>query len=177
MLTSLTQSIIVYISFLLKKTVLVDAVCQSFCNVPSPWIELESHICYENTGRKPATITFKQDCNLYAIRLQHLSGFISCGEGRESWWGCLPKQTKVAFILSDPKTENIWFPDGAKSVFDASYEINGFNSEDDVIVVKKRSNFTAGDKLQVWDREDWFRFSLGDNAGKHCISVDVSCFV
>ena len=101
--------------FMIDNVKVVGAACKSFCNIPSPWIVQEKHVCYEAKDRKPATLTFKQDCQLYALRLQHISGLLSCYNLRKEYfsrWGCNVKDDDRFFVvISDPKTDKMWYPE------------------------------------------------------------------
>jgi len=175
----LTQIFVITIWwFIIDNVKVVGAACKSFCNIPSPWIVQEKHVCYEAKGRKPATLTFKQDCQLYALRLQHISGLLSCYNIRNdhfSRWGCNNiRRDRLHLVISNPKTNKLWYPE---SISDEYYLLHGFKNEDDAIVIKKRGNFTVGDTLKFWYSQDWFSKSWEDNEGRHCISIDISCFV
>lgn len=162
--------------FHVDRHVLVNAgVCQSFCSIPGPWIVQETNICYGAKNRKPATIIFKRDCQLHALRLRHVSGNLACWAGSKhpySKWGCIPNNSLIVTYIV--KNGRLWYPEGAISA-PYSYKLNGFNTEDDLLIIKKSANFTAADQLQVWYSEDWFRYDLQNNVGRHCIDVDISC--
>ena len=106
------------------------AACKSFCNIPSTWIVQENHVCYEAKDRKPATLTFKQDCQLYALRLQHISGLLSCYNSRNdhfSRWGCHRNGNGFHVVISNPKTNKMRYPKKVQA--NDYYRLHGFKNE------------------------------------------------
>lgn len=57
---------------------MVFATCTQFCNIPSAWINQAENICYGTKGNDYVTFRMKQNCQLVAIRLSHVSGYVTC---------------------------------------------------------------------------------------------------
>ena len=58
------------------------------------------------------------------------------------------------------------------------YDLDGFTVHDDVIIFRiKTVNVMDGDEYQIWYGEDINDISEGDNSGKHCVDVDISCLI
>ena len=167
------------IILLFRNCCFVEGGCQPSCNVPGPWQEQKTDVCYGAKNRTPGVFSFKQDCRLYAIRLRHVSGNCSCyiiDDNCLSRWGCNPIYPNILkTVVVNPKTNKTWFPDNVNGY--NGYKLQGFQKEDDVLIIKKKGNFTAGDELQVRYYEDWLSISAEDNIGRHCINVDVSCYI
>ena len=179
----LLKLFLIKVLFGIKERMRVEASqCQPFCNVPSPWIEQGKNICYGALNSVYGKFVLTQDCQLYAIRLRHVSGSLSCdkylGPNYFSKWGCHRNSKSIRTVVADPKSNKLWFPDITIDEDRDEYEIDGFGSEDDLLVMKKRGNFTKGDELQIWYTEDWIQsIHAYNNAGLHCIDVDISCLI
>lgn len=157
-----------------------NTICQPFCNRPSPWINQEKNICYGAKDGKYATFRFKQDCQLVAVRLVHVSGYVSCADRLDtyhSFWGCYEDNVISTVLVNLRVSDRIWFPGPVAESNGGSYQIDGFYRNDDVLIMKKKGNFTLGDELQVWYGEDFMDHSEHDNGGLHCVDVDVSCLI
>ena len=156
--------------------------CRHFCNHPSPWLIQAQNVCYETMGDKYGTFKIKQDCQLEAMRLSHVSGKLRCLVGDTfSRWGCRVPFDKncpncLATILVNSTDKKRFLPDGPLSKY-GDYGLAGFNEDDDVMIFKKKVNLTAGQEFQIWYSEDFVNGREDNNFGIHCVDVDVSCLV
>lgn len=179
----LFTNFILMIFLINQNDIVSEATCASAKRHPTPsqWIVQEANICYGAKDDSFATFTFKQDCRLYALRLRHVSGELICNTAIEKWyywsrWGCFQGNRQFHTCIVSPDGE-LWFPE--KKEGSNGYKLNGFNTEDDVLIIKKfqKGNFTTGDELQIWHCDDKQSNNEGDNGGKHCIDVDASCLI
>lgn len=159
---------------------LADASCQSFCNIPSAWILQGTGICYGAKDNDYGNFTFQQNCQLVALRLRHVSGKITCAKREAadhySRWGCQNFRRDIKTFVVEPRNNQLWYPE--KYTASLVYWLDGFMPDDDVLILKKKANFTAGNQLQIWYSEDWIGGKgEEDNEGRHCIEVDVSCLI
>lgn len=101
-----------------QSSLLVDAACKAFCNTPSPWIPVTSNICYGAKLQDFATFSFNQNCNLYALRLNHISGALTDWRngGGDYWsrWGHRKNHKNIKTIIIEPKQDQLklWYPEG-----------------------------------------------------------------
>lgn len=118
----------------------------------------------------------KQNCKLVEIRLNHVSGYLTCSKQQahlRSRWGC--SSTCYTCLRTILVKDNTYFvPEKFSGLL---YQRPGFYVNDDALIFKKNANLTAGEKIQVWYNDDWIDATEGDNGGRHCIDIDVSCLV
>lgn len=159
-----------------------DAACKPFCNIPSSWINQEQNVCYGAKDDDFGTFRLKQDCRLVAIRLRHISGYVTCNKNkkiRATKWGCNMENCheKPCFstVITKPNKE-LLVPREIDQY--GKYHLDGFSLDDEVFFSRTRYggwNLTAGDELQVWYGFDWMDLGEAVNQGRHCVDVDVSC--
>lgn len=77
------------IHLLLELNVLVHYVSAT-CNIPIAWIPQAQNVCHSATGDDFGTFRIKQDCQLVAIRLTHVSGILHPDKNQQLsfHWGC-----------------------------------------------------------------------------------------
>ena len=152
----------------------VHASWKSKCKIPSEWIRQADNVCYKTQGHTYGSFTVLQDCELFAIRLEHVSGDLNCNtaDHSSSRWGC----KEIGFETVLLKDHKLWYPNESKSR--AEFDLPGFNLMDDVVVYKKRANVTKGEEMQIAYGEDFENYKEGDNGNRqHCVHVDFSCIV
>ena len=105
-----------------------------------------------------------------------ISGLLSCtSKYARTRWGC-PDKGLSSYIVN-ASSLSIFAPESLVDYHHVWYSIPGFGLDDDVIVLKKNANLTAGDKFHIYYGEDWRNYWEANNGGTHCIDVDISCLV
>lgn len=150
------------------------------CSVPSEWLNQAENICYETKNDNYASFSIKRNCTLVAMRLSHVTGYLTCDLSNKTAaarWGCSNKpDNPFGTIIMDPRGDNIlWAPDKHDNGF---YELPGFNINDDVVTFKKTSQLRENDIFQIWFGGDRFKNNNKHaTGGKHCVDVDISCWI
>jgi len=108
---------------------------------------------------------------LVAVRLNHVSGTVSCSRGSKSFWGCgtLPSLESIRIIITN-SSDYALLPQKPQ-VF---YTIPGYNSNSPQLVFPDFQPPLAvysGQELRVWYSEDWKDVHEGDNSGLSCADV------
>lgn len=150
--------------------------CNTTCKTPSRWIPQAQNVCYGPKGRDYGTFQIKQNCKLFALRLQHISGSIRCGSGgtRSTYWGCRGIKQFSTVIIDAAEGNKKFLPEKFSRY--GTYKLTGFTNMDDVIFMKKRADLSAGKVFQIWYGTD-FQNRRQDSEGRHCVNVDISCMV
>ena len=144
------------------------------------WTLLSDHVCYEGLGNAYGSFTFPSDGNLIALKLQHISGLITCSKNNplfgSSIWTCNSDNTKLSTVITDSE-KNIIFPPGvtmneivARVEFSdpTAYQMG----PNELLYKRPRVAVTKGTSFQIWNTNDLGgdRADL-DNAGRHCVKV------
>ncbi|XP_066920074.1 uncharacterized protein [Clytia hemisphaerica] len=140
-------------------------------------------ICYKPLGRSPALFKLPMTGKISSIRLEHVSGYISCSSRKEkSYWacGCCYQSTSVLTLITDAK-DNPQFPvkNYETKVGHKEFTVPGFNQMSKFLVLPspKEDLLYYGRKdevLKVWFGEDFVPWATTDNSGKHCVHVWVN---
>ena len=167
--------------FLLISTVatvilLSDEVSANTC---PQWVKLNnSPVCFEGQGNKYGSFT-TSNRNIFvsSFMLVHRTGTVSCAKSnkaRFSYWGCDPKHSSLAAVLTD-KQNKIIAPDASKVNSKTGwYTLPGYTSSSSVLVFcapKKPHCVFANSELRLWYGEDLFGYTESDNGGKSCVDV------
>ena len=144
------------------------------------WTLLSDHACYEGLGSAYASFTFPKNGTLIALKLQHISGLITCSINNPSFgsskWTCNDDITKLSTVITDIN-KNIIFPpnvtlhryvSGVKFADPTAYQM----SPNELLYRRPKVAVSKGTSFQIWNTND-----LGgdvhdlDNAGRHCVKV------
>ena len=117
-------------------------------------------------------IRLKREGLLKSIKLEHISGSLTCSntklQARNSW-GC---NDNVMTIITDTNNEVV-FPVNVNDIM--YFQVPGFDTKTSKILVFTNHaypNFFVKDQeLRVWYTEDLKDYTTEDNDGTHCIKV------
>ncbi|XP_066920916.1 uncharacterized protein [Clytia hemisphaerica] len=140
-------------------------------------------ICYKPSYRSPALFRLPMTGKISSIKLEHVSGYISCSIRKEkSYWacGCCYHSTSVLTLITDAK-DNPQFPvqNYETRVGHKEFTVPGFNQMSKFLVLPapKEDPLYYGRKdevLKVWFGEDFVSWATTDNSGEHCVHVWVN---
>lgn len=144
------------------------------------WTLLATELCYMAKGSAYASFKIQRNVTLRSIRLEHVSGLISCSKNNpkfgSSIWTCNADTTQLSTFITDDKN-NIIFPPGVtihpivasiifkdKSVFTMTSQFLTYHGPE--------VSVTEGTEFRIWNANDLGgdHYDL-DNIGKHCVNV------
>ena len=142
---------------------------------------IDSNVCYESKGNKPGKFTFPKSGTVTSLKLQHISGLITCSKGnpkfRSSIWSCSDRKTQLSSVITN-QTKTVIYPPNvimAPIVNNVQFaDQNSFEMKSNELIFKRPTLKVVGNEtvLQIWNTND-----LGgdhydqDNAGTHCVKV------
>ena len=119
-------------------------------------------------------IRLKREGLLKGIKLEHISGDLTCSLGNpqgRNLWDC---EISVMAVITDSKNDVV-FP--ANSFKIKKYKVLGFDPSTSQILVLTNyaypSFLVKGQQLRVWYTEDLKGYSISNNDGTHSIKVYV----
>lgn len=148
--------------------------------MPSEWIQQSDVICYKGRSNQFARFTITGNQYLYAIRLRHVSGGISCRTSEpksKSRWGCSShKKTNLLSLITN-NANTVKFLDDYSST--GLYQLQGYEREDDVLVYKAKTTeyLSQNTNYKLWHGHDRFNFHEDNKRGEHCVIVDASFLI
>ena len=161
-------------------TILAESICKQFCNVPSKWLSQARGVCHGVKNDDFGSFKIKQDCMLVALRLTHVSGYLTSVKNKPtkfSRWGSYDVKDPTGgfntIILTKKKL--LFLPEQINAY--GYYEHNGFTVNDDVLIFHKTANLTSGEEFQVAFGKDFRNKDENMSGGYHCVDIDVSCLV
>ena len=138
-----------------------------------------SPVCYKGKGSSPGFFTIEDPGSIALVKLQHVSGYISCGEGLRSYWacGCCYKTNTVLTLITDSK-DNPLFPD---NVFETRVDhkeipLANFNHMSNELILptsQGEQKVNAGDVWKIWFGEDYVNWAEFNNSGEHCVHISL----
>lgn len=89
-----------------------------------------------------------QVCQLVAVRLEHVSGRVTC---KDVWsrWGCDTHNYPSCLQTIIVKNGNLWMPKTRNGTG------TGFYDNDDVLIFKKDDRLDKGEEHQIWYGQDF----------------------
>ncbi|XP_031558548.1 uncharacterized protein LOC116294986 [Actinia tenebrosa] len=153
------------------------------------WVKLNTApVCFMTKDNKPGSFTPTSHGFLTAVKLVHLSGYVTCDSRthqNDNNWGCKDrasvKDAPLNTFVTD-KNNKVMFP--LTGVFyneqyaktSKYYGIQEYDPMSPDIVLQhglnSPSDYVGPDsQLRVWYGEDLFNTNEGDNGGKACVDV------
>ena len=136
------------------------------------WELQAENVCYKAKGKNYGVIRFKKEGLLKGIKLEHISGYLTCGVGvpdARSLWGC---HTAVRTLITDANNRVV-FPANIDNPLHSNVPV--YDAKTSQILVFTNfaypSFFVKGQELRIWYSEDLYDYTTHDNGGKHCIKV------
>lgn len=136
------------------------------------WELQAENVCYEATGEKYGVIKLKQTGLLTGIKLEHVSGNLTCQVSipqSTNLWGCA---SKVSTVVTD-NGNRVVFP--ANFIKTYHFDVPGFNPATSNVLVFTNlafpNFFNKGQELRIWYTEGLYNYTIHDNGGVHCINV------
>ena len=161
-------------------TILAESICKQFCNIPSKWLPQARGVCHGVKNDDFGSFKIKQDCMLVALRLTHISGYLTSVKHKPKTftrWGSSNKKGPTDGFNTIIITKNrlLFLPEQISAY--GYYEHNGFTINDDVLIFHKTANLTSGEEFQVAFGKDFLNKDEIYNGGYHCVDIDVSCLM
>ena len=148
-----------------------------FHSGPSRWLVVTENVCYGGPNVTKFSIDNTYDNRtLYALRLVHLSGYLTCAEGNSRWGcremgvNCEPHTCHDTNIITDQDGESSMMLD----IFaEGPMTLPGFSIDDDVLILKENNWFMNWlRKLSVG--QTFVLRSSRTTTGTHCIRIEGS---
>ena len=135
----------------------------------------EEPVCYQATGDNPGSFILKRNASINSIKLEHVSGWVTCRLPYESYWGCpYYGNERILTIITDNKSKP-QFPYKIADANNLHFTLPGVNHESKEIVLPAPDrvpyNGHAGEIMNIWYSEDIRDIYDGNNAGTHCVNV------
>ena len=157
----------------------------SFLFFPDPWVKANLRpVCFGTRDSKYGSFNVPTSGKIVAVKLIHLSGYVSCTISRIShwsFWGCgnhglLKNHVSLAITTSSnallmPPNPFFTFSGGAGKWSELP-EYNSFSPE---IILPRFSPYSvsSGQELRLWYGEDLVDYAETDNGGLVCCNVYV----
>ena len=147
-----------------------------FRSGPSRWVVLEENLCYGDHNLLFSMDEIYDNRTLYALRLVHISGYLTCGE-QNSRWGCRKKGDEC-----EPDSchgTNLIYGNGGDygTLFDtipqSPITLPGFSIDDDALIVKE-NNWYWNWPTKLGVVSEFVLQALPGINGTHCIRLDAS---
>ena len=143
---------------------------------------MSSHpVCFGATGNKYGSFNLPYGGDIAAIKLLHLSGYVSCDSSKFSYWsywGCgkrpgVEDYVGVAITTSQNAIitpESPFLKNNPQGKFSELPPYKSFSPE---IILPRLSPYTAtsGEELRLWYGEDLMNYRESDNGGLVCCDV------
>ena len=141
-------------------------------------------MCFGAEGNKYGSFNVPKSGKIAAVKLIHLSGYVSCAQSQIpnwSFWGCgnhhlLKNHVSLAITTSSnvllmPPNQFFTFKEGAGKWAD----LPGYNSFSRKIILPRFSPYSVstGQELRLWYGEDLVAHTESNNAGWVCCNVYV----
>ncbi|XP_066927449.1 uncharacterized protein [Clytia hemisphaerica] len=138
-----------------------------------------SPVCYKGKDSSPGFFTIKDAGSIAFVKLQHVSGYIACGERLVSRWacGCCYKENTVLTLITDSQDRPL-FPD---NVFETRVNhkeilLVDFDHMSNELVLPTSQGVqkvNGGDVWKIWFGEDYVDWAEFNNSGEHCVHVSL----
>ena len=145
------------------------------CNVyldNGAWELQTGKVCYKAKGKNYGVIRLKREGMLRGIKLEHISGDLTCHISvphKTSLWGC---STAVLTLITDTNNQVI-FPANIGNT--KLPKVPVYDAKTSQILIYTNfaypSFFVKGQELRIWYSEDLYDQHTDDNSGTHCIKV------
>lgn len=140
----------------------------------TPWRKLNSApVCFGAKDNKFGRFQVEVGGSIQAIKLVHLSGYVSCDSRKSSRsnWGCAGQHRvrNIALYLTNA-SNTILLPMGIR----APYTIPGYDAQSSEIVFSGFPNplhLSSDKELRLWYWADLVDWSENDNGGTSCTDV------
>uniref|UniRef100_A0A7M5VF23 Uncharacterized protein n=2 Tax=Clytia hemisphaerica TaxID=252671 RepID=A0A7M5VF23_9CNID len=145
------------------------------------WTLINPTVCYKSKGNQPGQFAFQQSGTISSLKLQHISGLITCSKGNSKFgssiWSCSDKLSQLSTVITY-QNKTVFYPPNVKMApivnnvkFD---DRNSFEMRTNELIYKRPSLRVVSNEtiLQIWNTND-----LGgdhydrDNDGTHCVKV------
>lgn len=152
----------IFLLVILDSISLVLLTRDNLSNAPSPWTVQAENTCYGAAKNAHGRFHMKENCQLESLRSRHLHGNITCREKLPStrwgckWKACRPSECFLTLIIKDEKK---WLPSKGLDGH-LSYKLDGFEFDDDVLVMKKKASLTKVEEFQMWYPDEWLHLLL-----------------
>ena len=143
------------------------------------WTLVKDNVCYEGKNDVYGAFTFQRDGIVSAIKLQHISGLITCNKDNPNFgsgiWTCNHDNTKLSTVITDIN-KTVIFPPNVTMAETVQKVIFGDKdayrmTPTELYFTKPTLHVSAGDSLQIWNTNDYGDTHDADNAGRHCVKV------
>lgn len=165
------------------KCLLFASLCVAFlCNCHGgsiAWVKLNTDpVCFGAKDNSFGAFTWGKDELIWAFRLDHRSGKVTCSNGggssSMSRWGCNPNSAIKVFLTDSQNT--VIAPQFAQYTGSrrTSYNIPGYDSSSPYLIFFMGRNayrFHNSAQLRLWYGEDLHDFTEYDNGGRSCADV------
>lgn len=152
-----------------------------------PWYKINSSpVCFGSKDSAFGRFYIKQNMTVTAIKLVHLSGYVTCNDKLESArsnWGCgfyttggnVTFEDRLYTIITDHQDHKIFPQDEfIKSFQSLSYNLpGGITSKSPELFFTNFTpmNVTAGQEYRIWYGQDLINRSEDNNEGNVCAEV------
>ena len=148
-----------------------------------PWVKANLHpVCFGAKANNYGSFHVPSSGKIAAVKLIHLSGYVSCavsGISYWSFWGCgnkSPIGNHVSLAITTSSNALLMPPYVLFTYGNGRWsELNGYNSFSDEIILPRFSPYSvySGQELRLWYGEDLVGYTEHDNGGWVCCNVYV----